>query len=62
MTLVELEDEGWRLRSLTPLVLILDNGTKVFAASDDEGNGAGVLQGVLRNGFPFRVTPERPRE
>lgn len=40
MTKDEAKGFGWHTR---PLVLLLDDGTSIFASSDDEGNGAGAL-------------------
>lgn len=39
------------------VVLVLDNGTTVYAARDAEGNDAGALHGVLKSGEEF-VLPE----
>jgi hypothetical protein len=41
----------------TSVVLVLDNGTTVYAARDAEGNDAGALHGVARSGEEF-VLPE----
>ena len=40
LTEAEQEEMGW---FGSPLVLFLDDGTQVFASSDDEGNDAGAL-------------------
>jgi hypothetical protein len=37
----------------TSVVLVLDNGTTVYAARDAEGNDAGALHGVLKSGEEF---------
>lgn len=51
-------DECQRLMwSHTAVVLILDNGTTVYAARDAEGNEAGALHGVSQSGEQF-VLPE----
>ena len=39
------------------VVLVLDNGTTVYAARDAEGNDAGALHGVSKSGEEF-VLPE----
>ena len=36
----ECDDYGWHSR---PITFFLDNGTRVIAQSDDEGNDGGVL-------------------
>jgi hypothetical protein len=59
MTIRELEDEGWTLRSSKPLAIILDDGTKIYASQDDEGNGPGALFGQLPDGTSIRVMEER---
>jgi hypothetical protein len=41
----------------TSVVLVLDNGTTVYAARDAEGNDAGALHGVTKSGEEF-VLPE----
>jgi hypothetical protein len=43
--------------SHTAVVMVLDNGTTVYAARDGEGNDAGALHGVTRSGEEF-VLPE----
>ena len=41
----------------TSVVVVLDNGTKVYAARDAEGNDAGALHGISNSGEEF-VLPE----
>jgi hypothetical protein len=41
----------------TSVVLVLDNGTSVYATRDAEGNDAGALHGVAKSGEEF-VLPE----
>ena len=41
----------------TSVVLLLDDGTTVYAARDGEGNDAGALHGVAGSGAEF-VLPE----
>jgi hypothetical protein len=51
-------DECQRLMwDRTSVVLVLDDGTTVYAARDAEGNDAGALHGVAGNGEEF-VFPE----
>ena len=52
MTEEEMESEGWDKR--TP-VLVFDDGTKLYASVDDEGNGPGALFGMHPNGATFQV-------
>jgi hypothetical protein len=40
MTDAEMSEHYWTSRAL---VLVLDNGLRVYAAEDEEGNGAGAL-------------------
>lgn len=47
MTADEQEQLGW---DNAAVVLELDNGTLVWPAADDEGNGAGALLGVDDSG------------
>jgi hypothetical protein len=50
----ELEAEGWDDTG-TAVVIVLDDGTKLYASRDDEGNGAGALFGTDKKGKAFRV-------
>ena len=51
-------DECQRLMwDRTSVVLVLDDGTTVYAARDAEGNDAGALHGVSKSGEEF-VLPE----
>ena len=40
MTKENAEDIGWNKR---PLLMVLDNGTIIYAQADDEGNDGGAL-------------------
>lgn len=40
MTDAEMEEQYWTSKAL---VLILDDGRRIYAASDEEGNDAGVI-------------------
>lgn len=55
MTDEELESEHWHhYRGSTPLVLELDDGTKVYPSKDPEGNGPGALFGENEDGEKVR--------
>ena len=43
MTKKEADVEGWDLRHNGCRVLVLDNGIKLYASQDYEGNGPGAL-------------------
>jgi len=46
MTDEEKYAEGWEHFVGSPLVLILDNGLKLYPSEDEEGNGPGALFGA----------------
>jgi hypothetical protein len=48
MTTEEMKKEGWYDKA--PTVLVLSNGTKLYASRDDEGNGAGALFATTKDG------------
>jgi hypothetical protein len=51
----ELLAEGWFTGPRgVPALLVLSDGTKLYASRDDEGNGPGVLFGAGKEGS-FRV-------
>lgn len=52
MTSAELTDECWATnrRHANPVAIVLDDGTILYASSDEEGNGPGALFGRLANG------------
>jgi len=52
MTAKEMEAEYWDCRR-PPTVIILENGTKLYASRDEEGNGPGALFGVDNKGNSF---------
>ena len=55
MKTAELKLEGWETgRGGAPAILVLSDGTKLYASRDDEGNGPGVLFGTGKDGN-FRV-------
>ena len=51
MTKAEMNNEDWD--GPVPVVVVLDNGTKLYASRDDEGNGPGALFGVNKAGNSF---------
>lgn len=57
MTEAELEREGWATNHYHPAppVLVLDDGTNLYPATDTEGNSPGALFGVGDEGEAFRV-------
>jgi hypothetical protein len=61
MTPAELKAEGWDADNIDgpPLVVVLDDGAKLYAARDPEGNGPGALFGVTPNRSQFRLGPAR---
>lgn len=48
MTKEELKSEGWELRGVShiPMVLDLGDGILLYASQDSEGNGPGAIFGV----------------
>lgn len=55
MTSDELESEGWECDGgMAPKALILNNGVKLFASCDAEGNGPGMLFGRTSDGLALR--------
>jgi hypothetical protein len=50
MTNKECRAQGWDGFRSTGLVLILDDGSKIFASQDEEGNGPGALFGIDPDG------------
>ena len=55
MTDEETEAEGWETYADTATVIILNNGTLIFASMDTEGNAPGVIFGVTKNGDRFGI-------
>jgi hypothetical protein len=60
MTPTEMAHEGWTADriDMAPVVIVTENGTRIYPARDPEGNGPGCLFGVLPNGTDIRVPPE----
>ena len=60
MTAADMERQDWHQDSLgmAPVVIVVEDGTKLFPSKDDDGNGYGCLFGETRQGKGFYVTPE----
>jgi len=56
MTEKEAAEEGWDISGHLASVIVLDDGTKIYASRDDEGNGIGTLFGRDKSGKAFYVT------
>ena len=59
MTDAEMEREGWSTHHGGATVLELVNGTQLFPSSDEEGNDAGALFGLLSDGSSIFVLPPK---
>jgi hypothetical protein len=46
MTQQELLEEGWEAGRSMPILLVLDDGMKVYPSRDEEGNGPGAIFGI----------------
>lgn len=57
MTNDELAREGWQNNRLhsRPTVLVLEDGAKIYASTDPEGNGPGALFGIDADGTAVRI-------
>ena len=65
MTKEELDVEGWETGRHTPptvLVLVLDDGTKLYPSQDEEGNGPGALFGINPDGENFMLCKGEEKE
>ena len=59
MTRAEAQREGWDITNQLATVLVLGDGTKLYASRDDEGNGIGTMFGSTKVGEQFYVvSPE----
>ena len=60
MTPKELRKNGWDVDNcgMAPVVIETEEGMKVFASCDSEGNGYGCMFGETEKGKGFYVTPE----
>lgn len=54
MTYEEMLSEHWDYQE-GAMVIVFEDGTKVYASVDYEGNGAGALFGTYSNGKKFYV-------
>lgn len=58
MTAPEAAAEGWTFDMHgPPAVLVLDDGTRIYASRDSEGNGCGRLFGAALGGATFYLNP-----
>jgi hypothetical protein len=58
MTKLELEAEGWDMSfGGFPVVLELEDGGKIYASSDPEGNDAGCLFGMTKDNEAIIISP-----
>lgn len=57
MTKAEADSEGWNLANQVASVLVLNDGTRIYASSDDEGNNIGTLFGMDKKGSGFYIVP-----
>ena len=57
MTEAEAETEGWDITNQVASVIVLQNGIKIYASQDDEGNGVGTLFGSTQEGTTFYLMP-----
>lgn len=55
MTSKEMDNQGWDEDNFSgnPVVLVLNNGTKLYASQDSEGNGPGAMFGTTKSGNDF---------
>jgi hypothetical protein len=58
MTKLELEAEGWEESwGGFPVMLIFEDGSKIYASSDPEGNDAGCIFGLTKDGESIIISP-----
>ncbi len=58
MTAAELAAESWICPKWEqPVTLVLDDGTRLYASRDAEGNGPGALFGADKHGKVFALGP-----
>lgn len=63
MTTAELAAESWDCPAWEqPVALVLDDGTRLYASCDPEGNGPGALFGVDERGEAFAIAPAAPAD
>jgi len=54
MTSEEMKKEGWTGNRST-IIIVLDDGSKIFASSDEEGNGPGCMFGTNPIGMSIYI-------
>lgn len=58
LTKEELKAEGWEnSRGSYPVAVIFNDGSKIYASSDPEGNNVGCMFGVTSDGETIIVSP-----
>lgn len=58
MTKGELDSEGWEESfGDFPVVIVFEDGSKIYASCDPEGNGPGCLFGVTKNKEQIIISP-----
>jgi hypothetical protein len=58
MTKDELSNEGWEETwGGFPVVIVFEDGSKIYASSDPEGNDAGCIFGITKSGEAIVVSP-----
>ena len=54
----ELEEEGWENGwGDYPVVIVFNDGSKIYASQDPEGNGPGCIFGFTSDGTSVMVSP-----
>ena len=62
MTEDERDYEAWSGDECLAMVIVLDDGTRIYPAKDPEGNGPGVLKVLTTTGSAFQLlAPPRNR-
>jgi hypothetical protein len=58
MTDLELDAEGWsKSWGNFPVAIIFEDGSKIYASSDPEGNDAGCIFGLTKDGESIIISP-----
>jgi hypothetical protein len=58
MTNLELKAEGWEnYYSGYPVAIVFEDGSKIYASSDTEGNNTGCIFGLTAKGESIIVSP-----
>lgn len=58
MSQARTDELSWSNR---PVMLVLDNGTNIYATSDEEGNDGGCLNYITIKGKEYSLFPEQPK-